>query len=413
MESSRWQALERYVRFLEAKPGQEDSGCRYAELIPQVEITDEDLSQVLDLACEIQQVQSPTFDESERAAFIRRHFERLELNDIQIDEAGNLLARVPGNDPNLKPIIFSAHLDTVFPRRPELSLTRLEDRICGPGIGDNSLSLAAMVFLTQWLKRSGRRLPGDIWLAANVCEEGLGDLRGMKALVNRFGSQALAYIIIEGMGFGTIYTRGLGVSRYRIQAKTPGGHSWSSYGTPSAVHEISRLVARLADMALPGNPRTTLNVGVISGGTTVNTIASQASIELDLRSVSSQTLGYIEAQVKMLVENFQQKNVEFTMESIGKREAGEIAVNHPLVEVARCVVEDLGFTPKLDIGSTDANVPLSRGLPAICIGLTHGAKAHTLDEYILTAPVRSGLTQLLQLAQIAWVSAITPPGAGQ
>ncbi|TLN07758.1 hypothetical protein FDZ74_12545 [bacterium] len=238
-------------------------------------------------------------------------------------------------------------------------------------------------------------------------------MRGMRALVERFGCRPLAYIILEGMGFGTIYTRGLGVSRYRIQVTTPGGHSWSSYGTPSAIHEISRLVSRLSDMSLPGNPRTTLNVGVISGGTTVNTIASQASLELDLRSVSSQTLRYIELQVATLVENFQQENVKFIIEPIGKREAGEIAMDHPLVEVARCVIEDLGFTPKLDIGSTDANVPLSLGLPAICIGLSHGAKAHTQDEFIFTAPVRSGLTQVLQLAQVAWVVGVRPPGAGQ
>ena len=163
------------------------------------------------------------------------------------------------------------------------------------------------------------------------------------------------------------------------------------------------MVSRLADLSLPAAPRTTLNVGVISGGTTVNSIASQAFIDLDLRSASSQTLRFIETEVEQLVDNFQQPDVRFRMEPIGRRVAGEIPADHPLIEVVRCVLEDLGIVARLDIGSTDANVPLSRGLPAVCIGLTHGAKAHTLDEFIYTAPVRNGLTQLLQLLQVVWV----------
>lgn len=410
MPSIRWMALDRYIRFLESNSVQKQADCPYAHLIPETQVTDEHLRFALDLACEIQQIQSPTFDEGERAAFVRQQFEALGLPDVQLDPAGNVLARLPGADAQAKPVVLSAHLDTVFPRQEPLPLARLEDRIVGPGIGDNSLSLAVLILAAGWLQRSANRLPGDLWLAANVCEEGLGDLRGMRALVDRFGGRPLAYIILEGMGLGNIYHRGLGVARYRIHVETPGGHSWSSYGSPSAVHEIARLVARLADLALPASPRTTLNVGVIEGGTTVNSIASHASIDLDLRSTSSQTLQFIETQVKTLVNNFQQQDVRLRMEPIGRREAGEIPPDHPLVEVARCVLEDLGVEVRLDVGSTDANAPLSHGLPAVCIGLTHGAKAHTPAEYIQTAPVRDGITQLLQLLQVVWAIEPTAPG---
>ena len=410
MSSIRWKALDRYIRFLTSNLAHNQAGCPYAHLIPETTVTDEDLQIALDLACEIQQIQSPTFDEGARAAFMRRQFESLGLADVQLDPVGNVLARLPGANAHARPVVLSAHLDTVFPRQESLPLDRLEDRIVGPGIGDNSLSLAVLILAAGWLQHSGNRLPGDLWLAANVCEEGLGNLRGMRALVDRFGDRPLAYIILEGIGLGNIYHCGLGVARYRIHVETPGGHSWSSYGSPSAVHEIARLVTRLADLTLPVSPRTTLNVGVISGGTTVNSIASHASIDLDLRSASSQTLQFIETQVETLVNNFQQQDVRLRMEPIGRREAGEIPADHPLVEVARCVLEDLGITARLDVGSTDANVPLSRGLPAVCIGLTHGAKAHTPTEYIQTAPVRDGITQLLQLLQVVWAIEPTAPG---
>jgi acetylornithine deacetylase/succinyl-diaminopimelate desuccinylase-like protein len=413
MESGRWQALERYVRFLESNSRPEETGCKYAELIPETTLADGQLSDLLDMACRIQQIQAPTFDEGERAAFMEEQFNRLELFDVHRDAAGNVLARLPGANPDSKPIVLSAHLDTVFPRRPEMLLQRLPDRIIGPGIGDNSLSLAVLIAMVEWLKTSGRTLPGDVWLAANVCEEGLGNLRGMRAVVDRFADQPLAYIILEGMGLGNIYHRGLGVSRYRVQIETPGGHSWSNYGQPSAIHEIARLISRLVDLSLPSSPRTTLNVGVISGGTTVNTIASKASFELDLRSVSSQVLSFIETQVATLVNNFQQSNVQVSMELIGKRAAGEISADHPLIEVTRCVVEDLGLVPKLEIGSTDANLPLSRGFPAVCIGLTHGRNAHTQDEFIFTEPVRTGFTQALQLVQVVWVLDPSRPNADQ
>lgn len=413
MDSNRWQALERFVRSLESNAPHRAGGYPYLGSIPETSVSNKDLKALLDLACQIQQIQSPTFAEGERAAFLLEQFNRLGLNEAHLDGAGNALARLPGVNPGCRPVVLSAHLDTVFPRQPALPLKRMEDWIVGPGIGDNSLSLAALISIVKWFRSTGRTLYGDVWLAANVGEEGLGNLCGMRALVDAFGDRPLAYVILEGMGLGNIYTRGLGVSRYRIQIDTPGGHSWSNYGSPSAIHEMGKLVSRLAEMALPASPRTSLNVGVISGGTTVNTIASHASIDVDLRSVSSQTLSFLETQVITLANQFQQANVQVSIEPIGKRDAGEISSTHPLVQLARSVLEDLDVVPRLEIGSTDANIPLSRGLPAVCIGLTQGAKAHTPEEYILTEPVRNGFRQVLQLLQMIWVTDTARPSAGQ
>jgi acetylornithine deacetylase/succinyl-diaminopimelate desuccinylase-like protein len=250
--------------------------------------------------------------------------------------------------------------------------------------------------------RPAPALPGDLWLVANVGEEGLGDLRGMRAVVDRFGKDALAYVILEGMALGQVYHRGLGVRRYRVTARTSGGHSWVDFGRPSAIHELSALVMRLAALPLPAQPRTSFNVGIISGGTSVNTIAAEAHLELDLRSEGSQTLAWLVGQVEGLVAAARRKDVQLVAEVIGQRPVGQISQDHPLVRLAMRSLERLGIQPCLNVGSTDANEPLSRGYPAVCLGLTSGQGAHTIGEYIHTPPLALGLVQLLHLVRGAW-----------
>jgi di/tripeptidase len=245
-------------------------------------------------------------------------------------------------------------------------------------------------------------LPGDLWLVGNVGEEGLGDLRGMRAVVARFGDQPLAYIILEGMALGQIYHRGLAVRRYRITARTGGGHSWVDFGKPSAVHELARLVTRLADLTLPAQPRTTLNVGVIAGGTTVNTIAAEAHLELDLRSETVEGLECLVTELKALVRKANSPEVRFKVEVIGDRPAGEISPEHPLVRLAARSLVSIGLRPNASIGSTDANIPLSLGLPAVCIGLALGEGAHTQGEQIYTPSLAQGLRQLLMIVRGAY-----------
>jgi len=204
------------------------------------------------------------------------------------------------------------------------------------------------------------------------------------------------------MALGQVYHRGLGVQRYRITAKGHGGHSWVDYGTPSAIHELASLVTRIAALELPTEPRTTLNVGIISGGTSVNTVAAEASLQLDLRSEGREELARLIGQIETLVADSNRPNMTFETEIIGQRPAGELPKNHPLVKLACKVLETQGINPTLNIGSTDANIPLSRGLPSVCIGLTKGSGAHTVKEYIHTEPLEIGLKQLFSLVTQAF-----------
>ncbi len=363
------------------------------------------VDRTLDLAIKIQQIPAPTFAEQERAAFIQQQFIQAGLDDVCQDSTGNVYARLPGKA-NVRPLVVSAHIDTVFLAGSNLAMRRTSDKIFGPGIGDNSLGVAGLFGLLWAIreKHAGepRSLPGDLWLVANVGEEGLGDLVGMRAVVDRFGEQASAYLILEGMALGQIYHRGLGVQRYRIVAQTMGGHSWVDYGRPSAIHVLAELTTQLTHLKLPEDPRTTVNVGVISGGTTVNTIAARAELELDLRSEGVEELLELTRRVESSVEKANTSDVSVVARVIGKRPAGELSPNHTLVKLAKNALREIGIEPRLGVGSTDANIPLSLGYPAICIGLTQGGGAHTLDEYILTRPVERGIQQLLTVVEGAF-----------
>jgi acetylornithine deacetylase/succinyl-diaminopimelate desuccinylase-like protein len=357
------------------------------------------LARVLDLATRIQQIPAPTFHEEERAEFVRGMFQAEGLAEVEIDPAGNVHACLGSGGSatahSMHPAVVSAHLDTVFPPGTDLTLRNEEGKIFGPGIGDNSLGVAGLLGLVWLLRERGVELPFDLRLVANTGEEGLGDLRGMKALVERFGQDARAYIVLEGMALGHVYHRGLGVRRYRITVRTGGGHSWIDYGKPSAIHELTQLSTRLTRLELPKTPRTTLNIGVIGGGTSINTIAAEASLELDLRSESTEALAQLVSKVEQACQQAGKKGVEVKAEGIGERPAGEIPASHPLVSLASDCLRAQGLEPKLATGSTDANIPLSRGLPAVTLGLTTGGGAHTVREYINSAPLEKGMEALL------------------
>jgi tripeptide aminopeptidase len=351
---------------------------------------------ILDMAIEIQQIPAPTFHEQERAAFVRELFLVEGDLTVEMDQAGNVLACRKGSGEK-PPIVVCAHLDTVFPQDTNLKFSRTKDRIYGAGIGDNSAGVAGLFGLLWLLKERGVQLPGDLWLAANVGEEGLGNLKGIQAIVERFGRQPRAYIILEGMALGHIYNRALGVRRFEISISTNGGHSWSDFGQPSAIHELTNLAATITKIAVPRKPRTTINIGKIAGGTSVNTIAADASMAVDIRSEKTDALESVVQELETLTAAAQKKGVRVEIIQIGTRPAGEISEDHPLVVLAQDCIRELGLKPTLNIGSTDANLPLSLGLPAITIGLTNGNGAHTKKEHIYTEPLQKGLEQLYQL----------------
>jgi acetylornithine deacetylase/succinyl-diaminopimelate desuccinylase-like protein len=366
---------------------------------------------VIERAIEIQQIPAPTFDEAQRADFVRRLFIEEGLMDVSVDEAGNVYGRWTvdgGRRTDGKPLIVSAHLDTVFPRETDLEVKRDGEMIYGPGLGDNSLGVAALFGLVWMLtspfpspeRRGG--MGGDVWFVANVCEEGLGDLRGMKAVVERFGADVLAYLVLEGMALGHIYHRAVGVRRYRVTARTKGGHSWSDYGQPSAVHELAKLVVQLTSLDLPKEPRTTMNVGKISGGTSVNVIAAEASFDLDLRSEGQGSLAELVSAAEKFIHKANRPGVSVEAEVIGERPAGELSPHHPLLRLAEECLREQGLDAALTTGSTDANVPLSMGYPALVLGVSRGGNAHTVQEFIHTAPVEQGMEQLAMFVERVW-----------
>ena len=362
-------------------------------------------NRVTELAVQIQQIPAPTFEEKKRAKFVCALFAEEGLVDVYMDEAGNAYGRLQAGQARVasaKPLIISAHLDTVFPLNTDLTATRTTGQIHGPGLGDNSLGVAAL-FGLLWMLRDRRIEPGgDIWFVANTCEEGLGDLRGMKAVVERFGANVQAYLVLEGLALGHVYHRAVGVKRYRVTARTPGGHSWSDYGRPSAIHELSKLVVQLTSLGLPTQPRTTMNVGKISGGISVNVIASEASLDLDLRSEGQDALKGLISAVEKLIQNANRTEVRMEAQVIGQRPAGQISPHHPLVRLGEECLHEVGVNAILTSGSTDANIPLSKGYPAVVLGISTGGSAHTVHEFIYTEPVAPGLEQLLRFVERVW-----------
>jgi tripeptide aminopeptidase len=358
------------------------------------------IERLIDLAIAIQQIPAPTFHEAERAAFIRARFSAEGLPH-EVDAAGNVLARLAGPG-NGRPVVVSAHLDTVFPFSVDLRLEREPERILAPGIGDNALGLAGLFGLLWAIRERHLSLPGDLWLVANVCEEGLGNLDGIQAVVDRFGSDPLAYIVLEGLALGQVYHRGLGVRRYRVTIRTEGGHSWIDYGQPSAIHELTTLSTHITALKPPRSPRTTLNVGIIAGGLSINTIAAEAMLELDLRSESNEALDTLAQKVEGISRSAGRSGVAVHLDVIGQRPSGEIPAEHPLVKLAQECLKAVNIKPRLNIGSTDANQPLSRGFPAVTVGLTNGGRAHTIHEYLNLAPLERGMEQVVRLVSKIW-----------
>jgi len=345
-------------------------------------------------------IPAPTFEEAGRAREMEVLLGAIPGWRIERDPAGNVLARLPGGSG--PPLIVSAHLDSVFPAAFPLEIRQEQDRIHGPGIGDNALGLGCLVELAHDLRPG--ELPGDLWLAANVAEEGLGNLAGMKALVERFKDSPSAYLVIESTALGHIYHRALPVHRYRITLRGPGGHAWVHSGRPSAVHALLQLGTLLTRIRLPGKPPTTMNIGTVQGGSSINTLAAEAQLELEIRSESAEVLARVDRAVQRICapDNLIPP-LEIELELIGERPSGAIPADHPLVALAaRVSAARSGTKPKLGIASTDASQPLSQGYPAICTGITRGGGAHSASEYIETTPIAAGYEALCEIIR-SWM----------
>ncbi len=332
-------------------------------------------------------VPAPTFAEEPRAQLVAKLFADAGT-PAELDDVGNVVCRIGGDGPA---VVLAAHLDTGFGPDQPIEIVRSGGRIAAPGIGDNSLAVAALLAMARRL--AARAPDRPVVLAATVGEEGLGDLRGAKHLVA--STDCRCFIAIEGISLDVIEVGGVGSERYRVIYAGPGGHPWSDRGTPSAVHG---LIARAGELVAidPGGDGS-LNIGRVHGGTSVNTIAAKATLELDLRSRDPQQLTALAAAAGALLGNAPD-GLEAVVERVGQRPAGAIAADHPLLRAARRARAQAGLEPAEEgFSSTDANAAYGRGIPAITVGVSTGGHAHRLDEYIDEAPTAAGVRSLERL----------------
>jgi tripeptide aminopeptidase len=363
------------------------------------------IDQIAELCLTIQGIAAPTGAEHERAEFTAAQLCQIGLADVEIDDTPNVYARIAGAGGGLA-IMVSAHLDTVFPHGTDLASRRAGTQLYGPGVGDNSMGLAGLLTLAQVQADNEQPPACDVWFVANSGEEGLGDLKGMRRAVERFGPHIKGCIVLEGASSGpwTITHRGLGVRRYRIGIEARGGHSWGAFGEPSAIHLLVRLASVITHWEVPKSPRTTFNIGVIEGGTSVNTIAAHASMLLDLRSEDAGELHKLVERTEELVAAANAiGDAQVVATVVGDRPTGEIPVGHPLVAAATKILNDLDASQTIcyRIGSTDANIPLSRGIPAVTIYLSEGFCIHRLDESLSLEQLPMGMSLAWRLVQRA------------
>lgn len=340
------------------------------------------------------QIPAPTFDESRRTEYLRQRMLDLGLTEVVVDDLGDVVGRYrgTGGGPTL---LIAAHIDTVFPMETDVTVRSDGEILRAPGVGDNSASVAAMLHTIRLMKKADLRLAGDVLFAATVGEEGLGNLRGIRKVIEDYGSEVDYVIALDG-SLGSLVRQGVGSRRFRLAVTGEGGHSWGAFGTPSAIHCLGRIIAQISDIRVPTNPKTTFNVGTISGGTSVNTIAARAEAVLDLRSLDLDELKRLEEKVRRIVSDVcRHAGISFTMELLGDRPVGMIPDDHPLCLVVRKVHHHMGIQTRAYPSSTDSNVPLSLGIPSVTIGVTLGGNGHRTDEYIHTAPLTRGLGQIL------------------
>jgi acetylornithine deacetylase/succinyl-diaminopimelate desuccinylase-like protein len=355
-------------------------------------------------ACEIP---APTFEETQRGLHLKQRFTELGLKNIRVDAVGNVIGERPGAGTG-PVLILAAHLDTVFPAGTDVKVKRNGTVLTAPGIGDDSRGLGVILGVLRGLNEAQITTQGTIVFIANVCEEGLGDLRGVRHLFNgEFKGRATHFISVDGRGLG-ITNGAVGVERYRLTFRGPGGHSYGAFGLVSPIHALGRAIEKISRWQVPASPKTTFNVGKIDGGTSVNSIAHTAWMEMDMRSESAGELQKLDAEFKRVVqaaldeENTRAKGdqrLTVELKSVSRRPAGVTPKDAPIMQVALAADAALGIPSDLGAASTDSNIPISLGIPAITItGGGKGTGAHSLDERFDTTDSHLGTQRALLIA---------------
>jgi len=344
------------------------------------------------------EIPAPPFKEARRAAAFRALLAEQGLARVRIDAEGSALGERPGTGGG-PTVVIAGHLDTVFPEGTNVKTRRVGGRIHGPGIGDDCRGLAVVLAVARAFRLADVQLPGTVVFVGNVGEEGPGNLRGTRHLYQKELKDRIDYFIsVDGAGSGTT-SRAVGSHRYRVTFSGPGGHSYGDFGMPNPMHAMGRAMAAIADLQVPASPRTTFNVGMVRGGTSVNSITMRASFDLDMRSPSAEELRSLDGRVQRLLrdavaaenarwpDSDSARRVRLTIDTIGIRPAGAQPDDAPIVRAAVEAARALGFSTRLGASSTDANVPIGLGKPGITIdGGGRGDGSHSLDEWYEDGP---------------------------
>jgi acetylornithine deacetylase/succinyl-diaminopimelate desuccinylase-like protein len=368
---------------------------------------------------EIAAMPAPPFKESARAADYMKRLLALGLKDVRMDSEGNVYGILPGTGKNPK-IFVEAHLDTVFPEGTNTNPVEKDGKVFAPGISDNSRGLAEMLSVIRAFNVTGIKPVGDVAFCGTVGEEGLGDLRGMKAFF-RDHEDIAASLSLDGTGVQTIRYLATGSHRYEVHFSGPGGHSFSAFGIPSAIHAMGRAIAKIADAQTPTDPKTTFTVGIVNGGTSVNAIAADATMLLDIRSNSPHELLKTESEMLAVLEKAVDEenarwnsNLRVTVEAklVGDRPAGRQSPDATIVQAAWVATRVLGQEPRLAAASsTNANLPISLGVPAVtlCCGGTDGLGHSPAEWFDPTNAYLGPQRAFLAILGLAGVNGVTQP----
>jgi acetylornithine deacetylase/succinyl-diaminopimelate desuccinylase-like protein len=366
---------------------------------------------------EMARIPAPPFGESARGAWLAERFREVGLDDVRIDDVGNVFGVHPGFTEagfGQRYVALSAHIDTVFPASTPLNIRQQGSRLFGPGVSDNGAGITAMLAIAALLRAVRLRHALPFVFIGNVGEEGEGDLRGMRHIFStpRWKDSIAYSVVLDGAGADTIVAEALGSRRFEVIVRGPGGHSWSDFGAPNPIVILSRAVDTFTATPVPTTPKTTFNIGVIRGGTSVNSIPESASMKVDIRSTSMAEMERLEQMLRLALNRAVEdetltaemrsavqkrpSGVSCEVVAIGNRPAGELAVGARILHVIRAVDAQLNNAAQVQRASTDANIPLSLGLEAIAIGGGgSGGGAHTLQEWFNGNGRELGLKRIL------------------
>lgn len=354
----------------------------------------------------ITEIPAPPFREETRARYLEQQFRKLGLANVHRDTIGNVLGEYRGREREGW-VVVSAHLDTVFPPETPVRVEHEGNRLVGPGISDNGNGLATLLALVRALQTARVPVRTSVLFVANVGEEGEGNLRGMKHLFDdaAWRRKLRAAIAIDGSGNERLTVRALGSKRLHVLVRGPGGHSWGDFGLPNPIQALARAIAELAAVSVPEQPRTVLNVGVIEGGTSVNSIPYQAAMKIDIRSESAAEIARLEEAVRQAVERAvaaendaarRKDPLRSDIQVIGERPGGAVADSARIVEVFRAVDRHLGLETQVRTASTDANIPIALGLEAVAVsGGGRSGASHSLREWYDPADREVGTRRIL------------------